>query len=289
MSRSDEDYCDLVKFPDFKYHAKDFPPTQRISTDLDVYFPPLQIDTNVTINGLFGIHVESSSFSTMITVVLEWKDLNLQYNFLKSEGTNNSVPSEVAGGIWKPNIKFATLKGDTEFPKLVDEKFLIKRRSRPSLSNDVDLLFFNETYKGSENIIYWKRIFQAEFICNYDGVRNYPYGRNACHFRFFTTGAENEIIQFSNLEINDLLDSYIVEQFKVEGITIKDSRRRGLNTIIVQFQLLRSTMNIFLVTYLPTILMNMINQVLPTLIFTNSYQISLHRPLSTGKLRPMNC
>lgn len=140
---------------------------------------------------------------------------------------------------------------------------MIKRKSRPSLSNDVDLLTFNETYQGSENIIYWKRIFQAQFFCSYKGVHNYPHGKNLCHFRFFTTGAENKIIRFTNMNINDLLDSYTIEQFNIKdgSITIADTQRRGLNTIIVQFELLRSTTSIFLVTYLPTILMNMINQV----------------------------
>ena len=52
-----------------------------------------------------------------------------------------------------------------------------------------------------------------------------------------------------------------VGEFIVERYFLLNSPREQINTVAVSFELLRSRTSIILVTYLPTILMNMINQV----------------------------
>ena len=254
--RSDEEQCQMVTRP--QYYSTDFPPTQRLANESHVTFPLLNVETRVIINKIFGIDPASTSINILFTVILEWQDLNLSFNFLKDNYNYNAITDPE---VWRPNIRISLLKGSDEFPKIVDEKFLVKKKALPNLSNDVDLLSFNETYPGAENSLYLQTIYQANFVCIYDGIKDYPFGINKCHLRIFTTGSVNKMLRFTNLSVENHLIGNITEQYIINNITIQESMSQGLSNVVVEITMFRSWASVFLVTYLPTILMNMINQV----------------------------
>ena len=257
--RSDEENCTLVEFPDYDYY-KDMPPNQRVTDGFNVTFPLLEIQTNVTINRIFNIDDENSAFSVIFQVEFEWYDLNLRFNYLNNEMRFNNIGVHEWDKIWKPELSFAILTGTAEQPKLLDEEILIKRSSRAALSNNIETLFNNESYEGSQNSIYFKRIFQGEFVCEFSGVSQYPFGTNVCNFRMYLHGISNKMTLFKLLPLNVEAKKEVGE-FIVERYFLLNSPREQINTVAVSFELLRSRTSIILVTYLPTILMNMINQV----------------------------
>ena len=142
----------------------------------------------------------------------------------------------------------------------MDEEIFIRKGSEASLTNNIETLFHNETYEGATNSIYYKRIYQGQFMCEFDGVSQYPVGKNLCHVRMYLRGIANKMTKLKLLPLNVASDKEVGE-YIVNRSFLKEAPRNQLNTIVVCFELLRSRTSIILVTYLPTILMNMINQV----------------------------
>ena len=236
------------------------PPNQRVMETFNLTFPPLEIATNITINKIFNIDDDNSAFSIIFQVEFEWKDLNLKFNYLSKSMTTNIITEEEWKKIWKPDLSFSILTGSAASPKILDEEKLINRSSDASLTNNIETLFHTESYDGATNSIYFKRIYQGEFVCQYDGVSLYPFGTNKCHFRMYLRGIANKMTKLNLLPLNVVAENEVGE-FIVDSYFLIDKPRHQLNTIVVGFELLRSRTSIILVTYLPTILMNMINQV----------------------------
>ena len=246
-------------FPDYTL-PNDMPPNQRVMETFNLTFPPLEITTNITINKIFNIDDDNSAFSIIFQVEFEWKDLNLKFNYLSKTMTTNIITEEEWKKIWKPDLSFAILTGSAVSPKILDEEKLVNRSSDASLTNNIETLFHNESYDGATNSIYFKRIYQGEFVCQYNGVSLYPFGTNKCYFRMYLRGIANKMTKLNLLPLNVVAENEVGE-FIVDSYSLSSRPRHQLNTIFIGFELLRSRTSIILVTYLPTILMNMINQV----------------------------
>ena len=257
--RSDEENCNTVVFPKYAYFH-DMPPRQRVLKTNNLTFPPLEITTNITINKIFDIDDENSAFSIIFQVEFEWNDLNLKFNYLGKSMGINIISLKELEKIWKPDLNIAILTGTAVGPKILDEAILVNRSSDASLADNIETLFHNESYEGATNSIYFKRLYQGEFMCQFNGVSQYPFGTNLCYVRMYLRGIANKMTKINLLPLNVVAENEIGE-FIVSKYILQNTQRHQLDTITVSFELVRSRTSIILVTYLPTILMNLINQV----------------------------
>ena len=228
----------------------------------------MEITTQVTISSILDLSDRNSAFSIIFIIDLEWNDLNLKFNYLKENQQSNSIETETFQKMWRPKLNFGILAGTSGHPKVIFEENVVIRSRKAFLANDVDKVPYNESYHGSENKIHSKIMYQANFNCQFKGIYLYPFGTNNCWFRFFIEGATNKMNKttFKLLPLNNLADTAVGE-FNVNDIRMIESHQNGLRSVVVILELLRSRISIILVTYLPTILMNLINQV--TLCLTN--------------------
>ena len=224
-------------------------------------FPPLDIKVNVTIDKIYDINPGTASFSAIFAIVLEWHDLNLKFNYLKKDRIGNSIDNKSWDKMWKPNVQFSILSGTPEHPKILDQERLVIRNSEPSLSNDVNFLFHNETFSGTDNPIFWKQLIQGSFVCDFDGIVMYPVGINFCNITIYLKGIANKMTHFSQPSVDSIQPTNVGE-FIIKNISISKSENAGVRGVVISVELLRSTFSVFMVTYVPTILMNMINQVI---------------------------
>ena len=97
------------------------------------------------------------------------------------------------------------------------------------------------------------------FICNFDST-SYPFGRAAnCKIDFYLQGVSNSLTQLQPR----LIDKGPLEfgQYLVEKWTIESAVDESVGKIVaIRLFLSRKLGSIFMVTYLPTILMNIVNQ-----------------------------
>ena len=97
------------------------------------------------------------------------------------------------------------------------------------------------------------------FICSFES-RNYPFGRVAsCQISFYLDGISNILTDISPSFVKTGQDTF--EQFLIENWRIghKEDDKHG-KMIEISMTLRRDITSIFMVTFLPTILMNFINQ-----------------------------
>ena len=115
-----------------------------------------------------------------------------------------------------------------------------------------------EVYKGSENpfnILLEKRI---KFTCLFGNIKFYPFGEQVCSLRFYLQGADSNL---TNIKPGEIINKGQTEfgQYVITSWTMEEevSQRKNIRVSMVLSRKIRS---IFMVTYLPTILMNFANQ-----------------------------
>ena len=93
--------------------------------------------------------------------------------------TNNSI--------YLPDLQFIQIYDD-QFSKL-KESVIIEKSAGPTMSTMADHVRPKEMYKGADNKFLMDSLISAQFNCNFNSVKTYPYGDQNCSFSFFLTGS----------------------------------------------------------------------------------------------------
>ena len=151
---------------------------------------------------------------------------------------------------------------------------MVDRRTRPVMSGDIDQLRPSEIYIGTENPFVLFLLCNAKFRCSFSTIGEYPFGDYVCSMHFFLQGNQNKLVK---LNMKNLIDEgpqiyrqYRIKKWEFQSELLQDAR---LETIRVSLHLELDISSIFLVTYLPTILMNIINQATNYITGENKYEL----------------
>ena len=128
------------------------------------------------------------------------------------------------------------------------------------MSGDLDILRSEELYSGEENPIILRKTYQSMFICSFDSIHLYPFDKEVCHMKFHISGAGRRLLKLNGKELQTLtstsINQYEILDWKISEGNVTEEGNEGL---IVTVQLGRDMINIIMVTYLPTLLINIIN------------------------------
>ena len=120
---------------------------------------------------------------------------------------------------------------------------------------------------------------RARFLCNFQNIgENYPFGLDNCNFYIYLKDNQNGVV---NLKLKQSLTDFgpsTVSAFRIVGWRADESHfaaKEYLKAISVVVTLRLRFFSIFMVTYLPTILMNVINQA--TNYITGSFLLSFSK------------
>ena len=108
------------------------------------------------------------------------------------------------------------------------------------------------TYKSEHNM---------RFFCSFDGIVQYPFETETCSFYFFLNGPANNLTNIKCIleaPTNKIIGKYVLSEWKI--LFNETYPRSSKKMVKVSVSLRRDPVSIFMVTYLPTILMNIINQ-----------------------------
>ena len=137
-----------------------------------------------------------------------------------------------------------------------------------------------ELYSGEFNTINFQTLNQAQFVCFFDNINMYPFGDQKCSMSFFIKGADNKLVNMeeSNILMNvcskkiltqpsnlsytgsDFLRTYMIKTWLMDTKLEHEEVNMG-RQIVVSVILVRNTFGVIMVAYVPTFLMNIINQV----------------------------
>ena len=118
--------------------------------------------------------------------------------------------------------------------------------------------FSKEMYLGSDHLLHLVIKKRSEFLCSFNYIAEYPFETEECLFQVTIREADEE---FTDLIIDSFrtpnkisVGEYTILKWSFE---YDDS---NINILLIKMVLTRNFFGIFMVTYLPTILMNIINQ-----------------------------
>ena len=248
LDRSDEERnCSTLILPEFGFN-KDLPAFGVI----DGGKIPLPITTVVTIHDIFDINESDSFFDIKFTLTLKWFDKNIRFQFLKKANYENALHASYTDRFWTPHLMFYDVK---DMNMMVEtRKYFVERNGSPTLMEDG----VTEVYEGSENPVSLVLKRRMIFICSFDS-KNYPFASQNCSFEFGLDGADYHLTE---LELDGLHNHgpATFGKFVVKNWELQSKQFFAGKTIKVTLTLNRRITSIFMVTYLPTILMNLINQ-----------------------------
>ena len=257
---SDETNCTMVIFPEF--YDKLLPPSKFDSSIFNKSSNVLQsvttVEGNFTVLDLLDIDEIDSTFDIYFKLDMKWYDINLRYLFLNDLDDKNGFNHSEQTTMWRPKIQFIHIANNDDVIEFGDTIFVKKETKPPHLSGGLDTLKVSEIYDGSDHSINILMKRKIKFTCPFENIKDYPFGIQKCSLYFYISGVANGLTQFKCDLVNPPYKT--VGQYNVEHWRLKSGMKDGDNVITVTMTLSRSFFSIFMVTYLPTILMNIINQ-----------------------------
>ena len=254
---SDEYRCEIVQVP--KAYNDGLPPSKKERNGNSVTFQPLAIATHVEIQNILNINEQTSMISLKFRISMKWSDYRLTYNFLKIDSHKNAIKSG-GSGIWTPNFT-VLVKSDQTKSVEIHRHITIEKLGHAVMDGGLEYLHANETYSGSANPITLEIRYQGEFYCDFSQIGNYPFDTEECSVGLYISGSMRNftklvltqpVADFGPSSVAD----YSVKSWQIESGSLEE----GIGGVKVTVELGRSIGSIFTVTYLPTILMNLVNQ-----------------------------
>ena len=163
--------------------------------------------------------------------------------------------------IWIPNIDFAFLEKQKSCADC-DSKIYVQKTQPTMTTKKGNKFFYIETYDGGGTPLIHVSDHNMQFFCGFDWISLYPMEIETCSFYFYFKGPANFLtkIDITKLEapIGKFIERYLITEWKI--ITDYTYSRSEKKMVKVAVTLTMNSLSILLVTYLPTLLMNIINQ-----------------------------
>ena len=217
---------------------------------------------------MIEIDEAKSTISVIISLKLIWTDNRITFKFLNENQELNMINIEEK--IWMPQIDFLIVKTNN----MLFNKVTVERRGNPRMSANLDVLRPNEVYSGSENSIVMTSTYQSSFICSFNMIKMYPFDTQSCMFSFFISGVSQGLTKLVAKNLTTFTGKSVGE-YEIRNWTLSSGKvtKDGSDGIKVHVQLGRNIISIIMVTYLPTILINIINQATNYVLFCENYDL----------------
>ena len=253
---SDEIGCSFMD-KDEHYNKDEPPPSKGV----------LNVAFNLTIDKVTKIDEQNGLFGAKITLFFNWYDRRITYYYLKENMEDNVVPKSSRGyDIWVPEIVFHNTKDAISSSQIDSDSYasVVVQRKGHYKKNTLEYLWEMSKYDGSENPLVKQAFYSIEFECDFD-ISNYPFDTQTCFILIspdfsshnlvnFTTGLTSVRIRNFSLEDFHLLASEIFQ-----GQSINQNLSPIGNGIKVSIKFQRNPFKVFMKTYLPTTMINLIN------------------------------
>ena len=260
--KTDEKNCEMVQLNNEMYNREQIPPIQYgINTDIH----NTNIEASATVLEILDINESNSIFSLMFFLSLEWRDVHVTFMFLKNDQEKNRIEEKT---IWFPHIKFSVLQ-DLDKTAINYQEITVRKTGNATLKDGKGILHPIEAYEGSENLLQMMIQYQNAFFCSFANIGRYPFDEEECEIQFRCSEVQCRFVNLNPGKLKIIPESFGQYHILSEKSTLTQKKKNGLT---IKIKLGRNIIGIFLVTYLPTILMNIINQATNYVQTSNKYE-----------------
>ena len=168
---SDEDECNLVAIQEPSYD-KAYPPRKKKGH-------PIDVKVTINLDAIQKIEALEMTFTSKLTLWLEWYDERITFSNLKSEDLTNLIGYEKALGIWIPPLIFNNTNNNLIVA--LDQTAILSssKRGLPKMANKHSSINEDYLYAGSDNILIFGKDYEMTFSCVYR-LSRYPFDTQTC-------------------------------------------------------------------------------------------------------------
>ena len=239
---ADESLCDLVEMRSSSY-MKDVPPLSNVSLSMHI----VQIvDTREREN----------TITIRFQLSLSWVDARLDFLNLQDEPVKNIVSQKEMSKIWRPKVDVQNMlenvKTDEALVTVLKQGKMMDTRTRGIVRDHI--------YDGSEHLLREEYSQTLKLACSFD-LEQYPFDSQKCRIGVALEGPASLSMKLVAEEVTISRDrnGYLL-QYEVGEVTMKEVEHPELNGVLISVNLKRRVDGLLITTYLPTIMMNIINQ-----------------------------
>ena len=215
--KSDETNCDWISLDDAYIKEVTPPPGSNMTT--------LPVHVNVDLLSILDINEVGSSIKLQFSLKLTWKDSRLTMMNLQDDYHLNTLTPAYKDKIWIPEVAFHNTQ--SKLKSLNDkEAFITISKNGPFNRNRKSELQNAFTYKGNENPLTILRIYDIDFICEFD-IGIVPFDTQNCSIKLVMAGNSG---QFVHLEIDEFkylgpidLTQYFVKSINTSFIKVENN------------------------------------------------------------------
>ena len=251
---SDEYNC-TVLIRRNKYDSDKQPQVKNILMVSENYTTEMKIEVKVDfiIKDIFRFNEKDSTMTLKYKVRREWTDNRLYFRDLKWDKTQNEIDLD---DIWYPE-----LDNPSNLKRLIKADYpgvFVKRKSNFTWYNEMDELLRSKIFEGSKNPIVMAKTEHLELFCVFENLAMYPFDEESCKIRIKFLGGHSNFINLLPRIINKGPEAF--SQYDIKEWKIAVEKNDSVLVIVVELYLKRNIATIVMVVYLPTLLMNIINQ-----------------------------
>ena len=137
---------------------------------------------------------------------------------------------------------------------------IVKSQAQPELLSGLEDVSVREFYSGADHSLNLRRQSRNKFSCSFDKMKDYPFDTQNCSILLYLPVKDSERAKLVGVSLKNLENlefiQYLVDWKYGSGYDARTEK----DVLTVSLILSRKFMKIFMVSYLPTILMNIINQ-----------------------------
>ena len=238
----DESLCELVDLRSSSY-MKDIPPLSNVSLSMHI----IQIvDTREREN----------TITVRFALALSWVDARLDFLNLRDKPITNIVSPKEMSQIWRPKVDIQNMleniKTDEALVTVVKQGKMMDTRARGIVRDHI--------YDGSEHTLKEEYSQTLKLTCSFN-LGDYPFDSQSCKIGVALQGIASismklkaEEVTISRDRNGDLL------QYEVGEVTMKEFKHPNHEGVQISINLKRRIDGLLITTYLPTVMMNIINQ-----------------------------
>ena len=239
---ADESLCEVVEMRSSSY-MKDVPPLSNVSLSMHI----VQIvDTREREN----------TITIRFQLALSWVDARLDFLNLRDEPVKNIVSPKEVSKIWRPKVDVQNM---LENVKTDEALVTVLKRGNMTDTRDRGIVR-DHIFDGSDHLLREEYSQTLKLTCSFN-LGRYPFDIQSCQIGVALQGPASlsmklvaEGVTISRDRNGDLL------QYEVGEVTMKEWENPVVECVLISVNLKRRIDGLLITTYLPTVMMNIINQ-----------------------------
>ena len=168
LDKSDENDCHLIAIDKSVYNKK-YPPRD---------YKELDVNVQVTIGSIYQLNEMDMTFSSKISLSLEWYDERVTFFNLKPADFSNLVEYEKASDLWIPPLIFNNTKENVKVVLDQAAELFVNKRGVPMMVAP-SLINEDYQYKGADNVFVYRMNYDMTYNCVYL-LEAYPFDTQKC-------------------------------------------------------------------------------------------------------------